>query len=120
MTNNFGLIDLLNENDPENEDDSPNIFQNSPYYDNERFSSFLSRNSSFKNLLLNCQSINSKFSELKIYIESNTSQIHAICLQETWLSDNSDLSLLQLDEYNLISKGKVASIHGGVAIYLKE
>ena len=42
----------------------------------------------------------------------------AICLQETWLAVGSDLSLLQLPEYNLISVGKSCSAHGGVAIYL--
>ena len=47
-------------------------------------------------------------------------KISAICLQETWLSEDSDLSLLHLDGYQLISKGKSCSAHGGVAIYLHE
>ena len=39
-------------------------------------------------------------------------------LQETWLSDNSDTSLIQIDNYTLISKGKTCSTHGGLLIYL--
>ena len=41
----------------------------------------------------------------------------AICSQETWLSDNSDTSLIQIDIYTLISKGKTCSAHGCL-IYL--
>ena len=44
----------------------------------------------------------------------------AICIQETWLSDNSDTSLLRLGGYNLISQGKICTTHGGVAIYLSD
>ena len=57
---------------------------------------------------------------LKSYIETykNNGKICAICLQETWLELGSDLSLLKLPEYNLISVSKSCSAHGGVAIYL--
>ena len=44
----------------------------------------------------------------------------AISLQETWLSDKSDTSLLKLDGYNLISQGKICTTHGGLAIYLSD
>ena len=44
----------------------------------------------------------------------------AICLQETGLSDKSDTSLLRLDGYNLISQGKICTMHGGLAIYLSD
>ena len=43
-----------------------------------------------------------------------------VCLQETWLSDIDDISLLHLEGYTLISQHKVSSKHGGVAIYLSE
>jgi hypothetical protein len=43
-----------------------------------------------------------------------------ICLQETWLCEDQDTSLLQIDNYNLIHKGKHCSAHGGVAFYLHQ
>ena len=70
---------------------------------------------------LNCQSLNAKYNQWKLYLElfqRNHIVINAICLQETWLSDMDDVSLIQLEGYNLISKGKSCSAHGGVAIYL--
>ena len=42
----------------------------------------------------------------------------AICLRESWLSNNADLSLFKLDNYKIISKGKTCSAHGGLVIYL--
>ena len=38
--------------------------------------------------------------------------------KETWLTDQSDVSLFKIDDYNLISQGKICSAHGGLAIYL--
>ena len=37
-----------------------------------------------------------------------------ICLQESWLTDDSDLSQYQLPNYNLIHQGKKCSGHGGL------
>ena len=51
------------------------------------------------------------------YLE-NGCRPSVICLQETWLSEDSDTSLLQLENYTLISKGKSCSAHGGVAMYV--
>ena len=44
--------------------------------------------------------------------------IDAICLQESWLSDLSDLSLLHVEGYQLISMAKHCSAHSGLVIYL--
>ena len=44
----------------------------------------------------------------------------AMCLQETWLSNNSDTSLLRLDGYNLISQDKICTKHRGLAVYLSD
>ena len=115
------LLDLINEQAYDDEDEAPTIFQHSPYYDEEGIKQIsLSNPNSFKILSLNCQSLQAKFDQIKLYIENSLSNVHAICLQETWLNCDSDTSLLQLNGYNLISKGKSASAHGGVAIYLKD
>ena len=47
-------------------------------------------------------------------------EFSAICLQETWLSDDSDLRLIQIPGYTMISQGSICTSHGGLAIYLNE
>ena len=77
----------------------------------------------FKYTQLNCESINSKFDQTNITIEQfkrNGCTFSAVCLQESWLLDDSDTSLFQLDGYNLISQGKRCSTRGGLIIYLKD
>ena len=70
-------------------------------------------------LSLNIQSLNAKFDELVILLHSLTNcKFSAICIQETWLTDKSDLSLFKIDGYNFISQSKICSAHGGLAIYL--
>ena len=44
----------------------------------------------------------------------------AICLQETWLASDADLSLLQLPGYNIIHQGSKCTKHRGLIIYLSE
>ena len=51
-------------------------------------------------------------------MESVNCTFDAICLQESWLSNDADLSLFKLDNYNIISKGTTCSAHGGLVIYL--
>ena len=51
-------------------------------------------------------------------MESVNCTFDAICLQESWLSNDADLSLFKLYNYNIISKGKTCSQHGGLVIYL--
>ena len=119
MTTSDSLLNIIDET--HSEDGIPSIIQNSPYYTSESMLNIFTDCESFKILSLNCQSLNSKFDQLKIYIEEcYEAKFDAICLQETWLNDNSELSMFQLKGYNLISKSKTASEHGGVAIYLKD
>ena len=115
------LIKLLNEGNDDAEDDAPSLLQLSPYYANKRLRNYVNKIvDSYKLISLNCQSLNSKYEEINIFFKEFCScDFHAICLQETWLTDQSDVQLLQLNGYKLISKGKSSSEHGGVAIYLK-
>ena len=109
MTNNqnvlehFGGVDanslcrLLNNNDDNGHpDDEPNIVQMSSYYDDDSLNNlFKDKGNSFCILSLNCQSINAKFDQLNIKVQqlkSNGYEFSAICLQETWLSSDSDTS----------------------------
>ena len=66
-------------------------------------------------------SLNTKFDQLKIYVEllkTHNCEFSIICLQESWLSDISDTSLFQLDGYTMLSQGKICRGHGGLVIYI--
>ena len=84
----------------------------SSYYDDDSLNNmFRDKRNSFCILSLNCQrqSINAKFDQLNIKVQQlkgNGYEFSAICLQETWLSSDSDTSLFKIDGYTLISQGK--------------
>ena len=62
----------------------------------------------FTVLTLNIQSINAKFDNLYPVINNLSSMglyFGAICLQETWLSSDADVSLLHIPGYKLIHQG---------------
>ena len=72
---------------------------------------------------LNCQSLNAKFSNIKlmldIFAEFNK-PIQVLCLQETWLenSDLIDMVQFHIDDYHLITKNRYASNQSGLAFYI--
>lgn len=116
------LIDILNLN--ENDVGAPDIFQNSPYIDDENFINIMkNRKNVFLLLSLNIQSLAAKIDELKIYLEKYEQEqifFSVISMQETWITENSDLPQLNLPGYNLIQKTSSCSTHGGVAFYISK
>jgi hypothetical protein len=117
------FLDLLSrERDEDADDEAPALFQNSPYYDDDGLKEILRKKQKVFSLIsLNVQSLNAKFDQLKILIENlknSSCYISALCVQETWLTDASDVSLLQLDGYHFVSRGRSCSAHGGVALYI--
>ena len=108
---------MNNTYDNDHPDDEPNIVQMSSYYDDDSLNNlFRDKKKSFCILSLNCQiinkeifGINATFDQLNIKVQQlkgNGYEFSAIFLQETWLSSDSDTSLLKIDGYNLISQGK--------------
>ena len=103
---NHSLAHILN---VDNTDDTEelNIIKHSHYFDQENFIKILKeKNENFTVLSLNIQSINAKCDQLKILpylIQENNYHIIVICLQETWLRDDSNNALISLENYNLIS-----------------
>ena len=99
-------------------------FCHSRYVDLSEVQSIFQNNpNEFLILTLNIQSVNAKFNNLFPVIDNLASQglyFGAICLQETWTSTDSDLSLLQLPGYQLIHQGSKCTKHGGLMIYLNE
>ena len=129
----FGGIDrnslcyLLSNNVPRNNnidniDAEPDIIQHSPYHDDTSLTNlFQAKENIFSILSLNCQSLNAKIDQINIKVQqlkNNGHEFSAICLQETWLSDDSDTSLLKINGYTFIPQGKICTGHGGLAIYL--
>ena len=107
----------------------PEIFEitsfiSSPYYSFDNLITTLKdKEKHFTVLSLNCQSLNAKLDALVVFIEElrlHHFEFSAICLQETWLSENSDLSVFQLHNYTCISQSKYCSNHGGLIIYLHQ
>ena len=117
------LLDLVEfcANENQIDDESPSLFKESNYFDNDYAVEFLKEKSNvFSIISLNCQSLNAKIDQLRLYLSSFDSfQFSAIALQETWLTSDADVSLLQINGYTLISRGRSCSAHGGVAIYLR-
>ena len=119
------LLDVLNAEarDDDSSDGMPNLFVHSPYYTTDNAINVLkSKNNVLSILSLNCQSLQSKFNQLQVYsklYEDANCPFDIICLQETWLKDNFDLSFLQLDGYTFIHETSSCSAHGGVAMYIK-
>ena len=76
--------------------------------------------SNFSILNLNAQSINAKFDEFQIAINeiNNKHEVSIICIQESWLSSDSDTSLFDIPNYQLVAKGKYCSNHGGLLTYV--
>lgn len=110
-------IDLLAEEEPQ-------MMQHSHYLDDEKLLEMLqANNNNFKCLSLNIQSLNSKFDQLKIFLETlKNSNCHfdALCIQETWISNTADTNLLELEDFNLISQPYTCSSHAGLAIYISK
>ena len=115
---------IFNQNDNSDKSaDEIDLIVHSPYYSDGNIPKGESINTGIFNIMsLNCASINAKIDEIKIKlleIHNNGTEIHALCLQESWLSDDSDTSLLQIDDFNLIPQGKICSAHAGLLIYLR-
>ena len=72
---------------------------------------------------LNCQSLNSNFSEIKLLLDKfaeSEKPIHVLCLQETWIegSELIDMAQFHIDNCHLLANYRYASAHGGLAIYI--
>ena len=119
------LLQVLNVHDEAtNTDGEIELTDHSPFIDHEQLVETLRANKNKFNILsVNIASINAKIDQLQILVNSLNEQncnFDAICIQESWLSNDSDTSLLNIDGFNLISQGKIASERGGLLIYLDE
>ena len=92
----------------------------SQYYTVDNLPVKMSRSGNFNDISLNAQSINAIFDSLLILlgIAQQNIAIHVMCIQESWLYENCDLSLYQIEGHTCISQGKRCSSHGGLMTYV--
>ena len=114
---------LNNDNDDDDDDDAEiDTMSYSPYFLPSRLpDNLINSKSSFGISSLNAGSLSAKFNSLQILLETLSLQnIHfpVICIEESRISDESMLQLLQLDGYNSYHVNASSSSHGGVVTYV--
>ena len=120
LTNQNSLTHLLDFD--EEHSDLSNVLKTSFYYTDTEFIQEMNPDSCTI-MSLNCQSLNSKFSEIKLLLDKfaeSEKPIHVLCLQKTWIEDSEliDMAQFHIDNYHLLAKNRYASAHGGLAIYI--
>lgn len=110
-------------NTSRHDDFEPDFDSLSCYYTTDQFlDSFKTANNQFTIFDLNVQSIHAKIEEIRLFLHTLSNDnfyFDALCFQETWLSENDNTSLIEIDGYNLIHQGKSCSTHAGLAIYIR-
>ena len=119
----FENIHLANQNSQthlldfdEEHSDLSNVIKTSFYYTDTEFIQEMNTDSC-SIMSLNCQSLNSKFSQMKLLLDKfaeSDKPIHVLCLQETWIEDSELIDMAQFhnDNYHLLAKNRYASAHG--------
>ena len=107
--------------------EAPNEFatmHRSSYYDISEFKKLVSSSKKYFSILsLNVQSLNAKVNELEAFINElyiAQFKFNVICLQECWLTNESDASTMQLHGYKCIAQGKHSSERGGLIMYVDD
>ena len=113
------FANIINEDQDE---DEVNVIRHSPYYVPSNLpSELMNKDNAFSVLSLNAQSLFAKFSNLQATLELFASQhirFPIICIQETWITDESQLPLVSLEGYDCFFVKPTASSHGGLITYV--
>ena len=98
------------------------LVEHSLYYNDEDIRNTVNQMSvSLQNLNLNCGGLNAKFDKLKIFLaecNNNVRPISVIALQETHLTNDSDINFFQLPDYNFVYDLARLNTFGGVPFYV--
>ena len=92
----------------------------SSFYETEEFNNFVQNNNKFTILSTNIESVHAKFDDLAIFVEQLRDlsfEFGAICLQECWLSETQELSLLYIEGYFCISQIENIGRKGGLIFF---
>ena len=114
---------MYNEDDANDENFEIPYIGHSAYIDTSELTKYLEdHKNEFTVLSLNIQSIIAKFNSLyALLVELAEKELYfsAICLQESWLAVNSDVSILDIPTYKMLHQGKSrCSYHGGLLTYV--
>ncbi len=117
------LINVINEENLE--ESEPQLMEPSKYFDTSNIIEYINENkNSFTVFSLNTQSVNAKIEEIKILFEhlrdTYKFNFSAICLQECWISKNTDFSQFEIPHYNLVPQGQECTVRGGLLTYVHE
>ena len=111
---NGSLFDIISPNfphtnlqhDPLSSCHDPELFTKSTNIDHDGIINAIKSNQNTLSILsLNCQSLNSKFSEITLllqFLRDENISLDMLCLQETWFSSDN-VSLLEIQGYNMIN-----------------
>ena len=99
------LTHLLERNDNDDNEEAP-ILKHSPFYTENQFIDIITRDTGLSILDLNICNIFTKFEELELFIQriNVRNPVSVICLNESWLSQKSDVSTVHLPNYNMFIK----------------
>ena len=78
------------------------------------------RNTTGANKQLPILSMNIKFQELDVFIETLQNvdfKFNIICLQECWLPEQSEYNCIQLPGYDCVAQGRSSSTSGGLITF---
>ena len=120
LTNQNSLTHLLDFDDEFS--DLTNTVETSRYYSSADIIQKIESNSCTI-MSINCQSLNAKFSKIKLLIDTfaeHGKPIQVLCIQETWFENTNliDMGQFHIDNYHLLTKNRYASDHGGLACYI--
>ena len=97
LTNQNSLTHLLDFDEEHSDLNISNVLKTSLYYTDTEFIQEINPDSCTI-MSLNCQSLNSKFSEIKLLLDKfaeSEKPIHVLCLQETWIEDSELIDMAQ-------------------------
>ena len=115
------------ENDRYNTIDSDNNYfreydaSHSNYYDIENFNQKFERSTVkglFSNIHFNARSIVKNFDSIKYFLKLLNIQFDVIGISETWLSNSSTLSSINMENYDFVCKNRIDRRGGGVGMYI--
>ena len=118
------LTHLLDRHDADNDLEEVHIIKHSPFYSEAQFTQLLTTQAGLCILNLNIRNIYTNLEEFRFFIDrvSISSPISAICLNECWIKADSDLSSLNIPNYNMFCLRGSREGHGhcGLVIYIHE
>ena len=125
FTSELNFVDVLE--DIANFDDSEDhtVLASSTYVDNEHFAENMKQNARNITILSsNICSINAKFERILVYLEHLKSLSGIVptilCFQEAWLTPYDDVTIFNISNYKMVSRGSSASKKGGLITYIHE